>query len=137
MGRFAQQKGDERHCRKWPQGLRYELLPAGLSCETGTLPLANGVTGMNAADAWRDCFARWPDDLAKRGALVTKFDEQIIFSNFLYSDSLLLIERQSPDTLGARQVILSYDAISAVKIVDVVKLKALAKLGFESQKGTH
>jgi hypothetical protein len=91
---------------------------------------------MNAAEAWRDCFARWPDELAKRGVLVTKFDEQIMFSNFLFSDNLLLIERQTPDTLGARQVILSYEAISAVKIVDVVKLKALARLGFESHKGT-
>lgn len=92
---------------------------------------------MNAAEAWRDCFARWPDELAKRGVIVTTFDEQILFSNFLFSDNLLLIERQTPDTIGARQVILSYESISALKIVDVVKLKALARLGFESQKGTH
>lgn len=91
---------------------------------------------MNAAEAWRDCFARWPEELAKRGVIVTKFDEQIMFSNFLFSDDLLLVERQMPDTIGARQVILSYESISALKIVDVIKLKALAKLGFESQKGT-
>ena len=91
---------------------------------------------MNAAEAWRDCFARWPDELAKRGVIVTKFDEQIMFSNFLFSDNLLLIERQTPDTLGARQVILAYESISALKIVDVIKLKALAKLGFELHKGT-
>ena len=91
---------------------------------------------MNAAEAWRDCFARWPDELAKRGVIVTKFDEQILFSSFMYSDNLLLIERQSPDTIGARQVILSYESISALKIVDVVKLKALARLGFEAHKGT-
>ncbi len=91
---------------------------------------------MNAAEAWRDCFARWPDELAKRGVIVTKFDEQIMFSNFLYSDNLLLIERQTPDTIGARQVILAYESISAVKIVDVIKLKALARLGFELHKGT-
>lgn len=91
---------------------------------------------MNSAEAWRDCFARWPDDLPKRGVIVTTFDEQILFANFLFGESLLLVERQSPDTIGARQVILSYEAISAVKIVDVVKLRALAKLGFESHKGT-
>jgi hypothetical protein len=109
-----------------------------LPCPTvgSQVPLTIGVTRMNAAEAWRDCFARWPDELAKRGVIVTKFDEQIMFSNFLFSDNLLLIERQTPDTLGARQVILSYEAISALKIVDVVKLKALARLGFESQKGT-
>jgi len=91
---------------------------------------------MNAAEAWRDCFARWPDELARRGVIVTKFDEQILFANFLASADLLLVERQSPDTIGARQVILSYEAISALKIVDVVKTRSLAKLGFETQKGT-
>lgn len=91
---------------------------------------------MNAAEAWRDCFARWPAELARRGVIVTKFDEQIMFSNFLFSENLLLIERQSPDTIGARQVIIAYESISAIKIVDVVKLKALATLGFEPHKGT-
>ena len=91
---------------------------------------------MEAAVAWRECFTNWPDQLARRGVVVTKFDEQIMFANFMTSDGLLLLERQTPDTIGARQVILGYDAISALKIVDVVKMKALTRLGFETQKGT-
>lgn len=92
---------------------------------------------MDASTAWRDCFTNWPEQLPRRGVVVTKFAEQILFGNFMTSDGLLLLERQTPDTIGARQVILSYDAISAVKIVDVVKMKALARLGFETQKGTE
>jgi hypothetical protein len=80
---------------------------------------------------WRDLFAQWPADLNRRGILVTSFGEQIPFSAFWTSSNLLLLERQTPDSLGARTILLDYKQISAMKIVDVVKSKSFQSIGFE------
>jgi hypothetical protein len=85
---------------------------------------------VDAAEVWRRCFAQWPDELPRRGVLVTSFDEQIPFESFATSPDLLLIERRAPDTVGARTVLIAYQNIQALKVVDVVKVKAFAPLGF-------
>jgi hypothetical protein len=81
------------------------------------------------AETWRQCFQHWPADLARRGVLVTSFDEQIPFEGFATSDELLLVERRAPDTVGGRTVLLAYQQIKALKFVDVVKVKAFQSLG--------
>jgi hypothetical protein len=86
---------------------------------------------MDPLRAWKDVFRQWPADLARRGVLVTAFDEQIPFASFASSEAFLLVERQTPDSLGARTVLLPYDQILALKIVDVVKMKVFQPLGFE------
>jgi hypothetical protein len=80
---------------------------------------------------WCNFFTRWPADLQRRGILVTAFNEQIFYSSFSTSENLLLLERQTPDSQGARSVIVPYDQIVAVKIVDVVKSKHFRAAGFE------
>jgi hypothetical protein len=93
------------------------------------------TTGLDSpaggAAAWRDCFRNWPDDLERRGVLVTALNEQIPFDSFLTSDTMLLVERRTPDTVGARKVIVPYSQVAALKIVDVVKPKSFQALGFE------
>ncbi len=84
----------------------------------------------DAAETWRNCFRQWPAELERRGVLVTNFNEQILFNNFSTSDDMLLIERQAPDTVGARLVLVAYRNIDALKIVDVVKMKAFQSMGF-------
>jgi hypothetical protein len=87
---------------------------------------------MSAALArWKDLFCRWPEGMLRRGVLVTAFDEQIPFVGFWTSETFLLIERQTPDTLGARMVVLPYENIRALKVTDVVKPKTFRALGFE------
>jgi hypothetical protein len=85
---------------------------------------------MDAAAIWRQCFADWPADLPRRGVVVTAFAEQIPFESFAVSDHLLLIERRAPDTVGARTVLIAFQFIQAVKIVDVTKAKSFASMGF-------
>ncbi|MGA2060840.1 MAG: hypothetical protein ABSG67_10195 [Thermoguttaceae bacterium] len=80
---------------------------------------------------WGEFFLRWPADLPRRGILVTAFNEQISFSNFWTSGNFLLLERQTPDSLGARSVVVPYNQILALKIVDVVKAKQFKAVGFE------
>jgi hypothetical protein len=94
---------------------------------------------MDAAAVWKDYFARWPAEVNRAGVIVTNFDEQIPFDGFATSENMLLVERRNPDTMGARKILLPYSAIVAVKIVDVVKVKAFASFGFQesprSKKG--
>lgn len=86
---------------------------------------------MDPQATWQKYFSAWPEDLPRRGVLVTSFAEQIPFQGFLTSDAMVLLERSAPDALGARFVMIPYHGIQALKIVDVAKPKALAALGFE------
>jgi hypothetical protein len=90
---------------------------------------------MDAQATWKRCFSNWPEDLPRRGVVVTNFAEQIPFQGFLTSDTMVLLERNAPDALGARMVMIPYPCIQAVKIIDVVKPKTLASLGFEGTLG--
>ena len=67
--------------------------------------------------------------------LVTSFGEQIVFDGFAASDDLLLVERRNPDTVGARTVLVAYQAIQALKVVDVTKAAAWGPLGFVFPSG--
>ena len=84
----------------------------------------------DATESWRKCFQQWPDDLPRRGVLVPTFDEQIPFVNFFASDDMVLVERRAPDAVGGRMVIIPYQNVVALKIVDVVKPKAFSQLNF-------
>jgi hypothetical protein len=90
---------------------------------------------MDILRTWKDVFGRWPPDMPRRGILVVAFGEQIPFSGFSISDGFLLVERQTPDSMGARTVLVPYDQIAAVKIVDIVKTRLFQSLGFESPSG--
>jgi len=83
-----------------------------------------------ATDVWRDYFRNWPAEVERRGVLVTLFGEQIAFNNFATSDTILMVERLAPDTVGARTVFVDYQQVAAVKITDVVKMKSFQSLGF-------
>lgn len=85
---------------------------------------------MEGSSPWKHCFENWPKDLPSRGVLVTKFQEQIPFDGFLASDTMVLLERKTPDTIGARKVLFAFEEISAVKFVDVVRGKLFEPLGF-------
>lgn len=86
---------------------------------------------MAAATSWKDVFCHWPVEMPRRGVLVAAFGEQIPFSNFSTSDGFLLLERHSPDAMGARMILLPYEAILGLKIVDVIKVKAFQTFGFD------
>ena len=86
---------------------------------------------MNTAQAWSQLFENWPDSIPREGLVVTSYQETIPFRNFMISGSLLLLERESPDSQGARKVILGYDGIVAVKITSPIEMVRLQVLGFQ------
>ena len=88
---------------------------------------------MDAFDVWRDFFRNWPSGLARRGVMVTSWDDQIPFAGFMCTETMVLLHRSTPDSIGGREVILSYHAVAAVKLTEVVKEKTLAAAGFEGR----
>jgi hypothetical protein len=87
---------------------------------------------VEAAEAWKTLFESWPQTIPKQGILVTTFNETIPFNNFLISGGILLVERDNPDSHGARKVMVAYSAISAVKIASPMELGRFQVLGFQA-----
>ena len=85
---------------------------------------------METAESWRSLFENWPESIPREGIVVTNFQEIIPFNNYLISGGLLLLERDKPDSQGARKVMVSYDAISAVKITNPMELVRFQVMGF-------
>jgi hypothetical protein len=84
-----------------------------------------------SGEAWRNLFETWPEAIPRRGLVITTWGEAISFVSYLLSGGILLLERDRPDTAGARKVMLSWDAISAVKITDVIDLNRFQVMGFQ------
>ncbi|MFQ5734407.1 MAG: hypothetical protein ACE5KM_20910 [Planctomycetaceae bacterium] len=87
---------------------------------------------METAEAWKSIFENWPEAVPREGLVVTSLNETIPFVNFLISGSILLIERDTPDTFGARKVMVGYDAINAVKITSAMELGRFQVMGFQA-----
>ncbi len=83
-----------------------------------------------APETWRDFFSKWPATIPKRGVLVSTLNEVTPFKSFLIKGEILLLERTSPDPLGSRFIVLSFDAIHMVKLTDPVKEDVLTGAGF-------
>jgi hypothetical protein len=81
------------------------------------------------ASTWKQFFTQWPTELPRRGILITSFGEHVPFSGFFTGEAFLLLERQTPDTAGARFVLLRYENVDALKIIDVVKSGAIRQMG--------
>ena len=87
---------------------------------------------MEISESWRTLFENWPESIPREGLLVTTFQETIPFTNFLISADILLVERDKPDVLGARKVMVAYHAISAVKLTSPQELARYQVMGFQA-----
>lgn len=87
---------------------------------------------METSQAWQSFFESWPADLPQQGILVTMFQETIPFSRFMVSEGILALERDKPDSLGSRKVLVAFSAISAVKMTDTGDFGRFAQMGFNS-----
>ena len=84
---------------------------------------------MDLAQVWKSYMTNWPESLPRRGVVVTP-DEQIVFVAFLMSESVAMFERQAPDSVGGRKVIIPYSKISAIKVTDPVGDQPFLDAGF-------
>lgn len=91
---------------------------------------------MNTGDNWRMLFEGWPANLPRRGLLITTFGESIPFVGYLLSPGIVLLDRDKPDTLGARKVLVAYDNIAILKFTDVIELDRFHAMGFQPPSET-
>lgn len=85
---------------------------------------------MDSAHHWQNIFLNWPAALPKSGILTTTFQETFGFRDFEVLGGLLFLERDRPDSLGARKVLLSFESLSALKLTDTKDLAAYGEMGF-------
>jgi hypothetical protein len=88
---------------------------------------------MDTPNPFRDLFLEWPDSLSRRGIVINQLNEAVVFKGFMIKQSMLLLERQAPDALGARFVLLDFNSIAAVKLIDPLKAESFKPLGFEGR----
>jgi len=87
---------------------------------------------VESGQVWQAIFENWPESIPRKGLVVTSFQETIPFVDFLVSGGILMVERDKPDTYGARKVMIAYEAISAVKITDPMELARFRVMGFQA-----
>jgi hypothetical protein len=79
---------------------------------------------------WQEAFAKWPEKLPKRGIVLSTLNEATPFKSFLIKGDMLLLERTNPDPAGARYILMGFDAIHMVKLIDPLKEEIFASAGF-------
>ena len=87
---------------------------------------------MQTGEHWRNVIENWPESIPRKGILVTTQGESIPFVNYLLSEGILLVERDTPDSLGARKVMLTFASIAAVKITAPLELARFQVMGFQA-----
>jgi hypothetical protein len=87
------------------------------------------------ADAWRMMFENWPSSIDRKGMILTKQNENIPFMDFLISNSLLLVDRGTPDAHGARKVVLALDQLAAIKLAGTQPITDFQGMGFQAPMG--
>jgi hypothetical protein len=86
---------------------------------------------MDSADCWRQLFCEWPKTIPREGIIVTANQETVGFVNFMVSGGILLLERDRPDSSGARKVMMAFSAITALKSTNTLDLEKYKAMGFQ------
>ena len=83
-------------------------------------------------NSWQNLFENWPRTFPRQGVLVTDFQETIPFNDFRVNEGILLLQRERPDTIGARKMMVSFRAIVGLKLTGVEELDVYDAMGFHS-----
>jgi hypothetical protein len=87
--------------------------------------MANELQGV-----WKELFTKWPAGIPKRGVLVSTLNETTPFKSFMLKGETLLLERTNPDPLGARFIMMGFDAIHMVKLTEPLREEVFTAAGF-------
>lgn len=90
---------------------------------------------MAASQDWCSFFGNWPTALPRKGVLVSNLNEAMPFRDFWIKDAMLLIERVTPDAMGARFVMLNFEVINSVKFVNPLSATDISGAGFQAEAG--
>jgi hypothetical protein len=82
---------------------------------------------------WHEAFYEWPAAIPRRGIVVNTLNEAMPFKAFLVKGETVLLERSNPDSLGARYILIPFDAINCVKFIDPLKESVFTAAGFSGK----
>jgi hypothetical protein len=85
---------------------------------------------MDDSAAWKSLLDNWPPGIARAGVIVTTLNDQIPFDAFMHTAAFMMVERKTPDTLGARKIIIPLSGIASIKFVEVMGSQAFVPWGF-------
>jgi hypothetical protein len=85
---------------------------------------------MSSAEDWKSLFTAWPAGVPRRGIVTNALNEPMPFKGFMIRGEVLLLERNNPDAMGARYILLSFTGIDSVRIIDPVKEADITAAGF-------
>jgi hypothetical protein len=88
---------------------------------------------MQSDKMWRDVFCEWPAGIARRGIVVSSLNEAMPFKGFMVKGDTVLLERSNPDSLGARYIVLPFEAINCLKFIDPLKESVFTAAGFSGK----
>ncbi len=94
-------------------------------------PSQRGMT-MSEVRGFESVLSAWPTSLARRGVAGTVHGESIVFADFSLGHGCVLLQRSTPDSMGAREVIVPLDQLAVVKLTESLSPKSRKELGFES-----
>lgn len=65
--------------------------------------------------------------------IVTTLNEQVPFKSFMLTNDMLVVDRTNPDPSGTRFVILGFESIAMVKLLDAVQDSVFSEIGFQGK----
>lgn len=89
-----------------------------------------GTSAVDSTRYWTQLLQTWPKEVSRRGILVTTLNDQIPFKGFMLSDGMFVLERTMPDSLGSRFVLLAFDSIASIKLLDALQDESFKAMGF-------
>jgi hypothetical protein len=85
---------------------------------------------MTSMSVWKSFFNNWPAGIQRRGVLISTLNEPMPFKGFMIKDDVLLLDRANPDSMGARYILINFDTINCVKLIDPLKESIFTAAGF-------
>jgi hypothetical protein len=85
---------------------------------------------MTSSQVWKSVFNNWPTGVPRRGIVISTLNEPMPFKGFMVKEDVVLLDRTNPDSLGARFILVSFEAINCVKLIDPLKEAVFASAGF-------
>lgn len=84
----------------------------------------------NSAQIWREAFLKWPPNFRRKGVIELVKGDSIPFVDFVMNEDVLIVERATPDTTGARRVAVPFQNIVVLKYTEPLKTDAFLLAGF-------
>lgn len=85
---------------------------------------------LSTAQQWQDFFQEWPASIPRRGIVTNSLNEQMPFKGFMLKGTMILLERNNPDAMGGRFILMNFTSIDSVKFIDPLKESDATAGGF-------